>query len=76
MLSTILLPSSQVVSKPAGNWNTMMNRVIDQLYTVFINGHKVLDFVGNRSTEGYIGLQAHDDQYRVAFRNIKIGDIK
>jgi cytochrome c len=68
--------SSQVVSKPARNWNTMMIRVIDQLYTVFINGHKVLDFVGNRSAEGYIGLQAHDDQSLIAFRNIMIQEIK
>ena len=68
--------SSQVVSTPAGMWNTMTIRVIDQFYTVFINGHKVIDFVGNRSTEGYIGIQAHDDQSHVVFRNIMIKDIK
>jgi hypothetical protein len=68
--------SSQMVSRPAGMWNTMVIRVIDQLYTVFINGQKVVDCVGDRSTEGYIGLQAHDDQSHVAFRNIMIEDIK
>jgi hypothetical protein len=68
--------SSQMVSKPAGEWNTMMIRVIGQLYTVLINGHKVIDFVGNRSTEGYIGLQAHDDQSRASFRDIKIAEMK
>jgi Domain of Unknown Function (DUF1080) len=68
--------STQVASKTAGMWNTMTIRVIDQLYTVFINGHKVIEFVGERSTEGYIGLQAHDDQSHVVFRNIIIKDIK
>jgi Domain of Unknown Function (DUF1080) len=43
-----------------------------QFYTVIINGHKVTEFTGSRMTEGYIGLQAHDDKSKVSFRNIMI----
>ena len=47
-----------------------------QMYTVIINDEKVIDgFHGNRSKEGYIGLQNHDDKSTVYFRNIFIKEI-
>jgi hypothetical protein len=51
-------------------------QAIDQSYTIVINGEKVTEFTGSRSTEGYVGLQAHDDKSKVFFRNIIIKEIK
>src|ERR671922_2223130 len=67
---------SKVVSKPPGQWNTMEIQVLDQSYTVIINGEKVIEFTGSRMTEGYIGLQAHDDKSKVSFRNIMIKETR
>jgi hypothetical protein len=64
--------SSKTVSKPPGQWNTMEIQTLGQSYTVIINGQKVTEFTGSRTTEGHIGLQAHDDESKVSFRNIMI----
>jgi hypothetical protein len=69
-------PSKKIASKPVGQWNTMEIRVINQSYNVTINGEKVTEFTGDRLTEGYIGLQAHDDKSKVSFRNIMIKEVK
>jgi hypothetical protein len=66
---------TKVASNPAGQWNTMEIQVINQFYTIIINGEKVTEFTGNRQTEGYIGLQAHDDESKVSFRNIMIKEV-
>lgn len=40
---------------------------------VITNGVTVIsNFTGNRLLEGYIGLQNHDDNSKVFFRNVKI----
>ena len=67
---------SKVVSKPTGQWNTLEIQALDQLYTVIMNGEKVTEFTGSRMTEGYVGLQAHDDKSKVLFRNMIIKEIK
>jgi hypothetical protein len=67
---------SKLVSKPPGQWNTMEIQALDQSYTVTINGQKVTEFTGSRMTEGYIGLQAHDDKSKVSFRNIMIKETR
>ncbi len=64
-----------MVSNPVGQWNRMEIQAVNQSYTVFMNGQKVNEFVGNRLGEGYIGLQAHDDESTVLFKNITIADI-
>lgn len=66
----------KIVSKPPGQWNTMEIQVLSQSYTVIINGQKVTEFTGSRMTEGYVGLQAHDDKSKVSFRNILIKEVK
>jgi len=66
---------SKIVSRPPGQWNTMEIQAQSQCYTVIINGHKVTEFTGSRMTEGYIGLQAHDDKSKVSFRNIMIKEV-
>ncbi|MGI8834651.1 MAG: 3-keto-disaccharide hydrolase [Nitrososphaeraceae archaeon] len=67
---------NKIVSKPPGQWNAIEIQVINQSYTVIMNGQKVTEFTGNRLTEGYVGLQAHDDKSKVSFRNIMIKVIK
>jgi Domain of Unknown Function (DUF1080) len=67
---------SKVVSKPPSQWNTMEIQALDQSYVVIINGEKVTEFTGSRLTEGYMGLQAHDDKSKVSFRNIMVKEIK
>src|SRR6185437_4432704 len=64
--------SKQIVSKEAGRWNVFEIHVTGQKYTVILNNKIVTEFVGNRSLQGYIGLQNHDSKSQVSFRNIRI----
>jgi Domain of Unknown Function (DUF1080) len=60
-----------------GRWNTFEIIVIQQSYSVTLNKEKVVtNFIGNRSLEGFIGLQNHDDRSKVYFRNIIIKELK
>jgi Domain of Unknown Function (DUF1080) len=64
---------SNVASKPVGQWNTFGIEVTGQKYRVTLNGEKVIpEFTGNRNTEGYIGIQNHDIDSNVSFKNIRI----
>jgi hypothetical protein len=66
-------PSNAAASKPVGQWNTFEIEVTGQKYSVILNGEKVIpEFTGNRSTEGYIGIQNHDADSYVSFKNIMI----
>jgi hypothetical protein len=67
---------SRIVSKPIGQGNTMEIQALDQSYIVIINGEKVTEFTGSKMTEGYVGLQAHDDKSKVSFRYIMVKEIK
>jgi hypothetical protein len=70
------------VSKPSGEWNQYKITFIDDRIIIELNGDivndwravpsgKVLDF----SNEGYIGLQNHDWDTKVSFKNIYIKEI-
>jgi hypothetical protein len=59
-----------------GRWNTFEIIVIQQSYSVTLNKEKVVtNFIGNRSLEGFIGLESHDDRSQVYFRNIMIKEL-
>lgn len=74
--------------KPAGEWNTMDIVLKGQLTTVFLNGEQVNSFRGDQSVperkqwfepvrgprpeSGYIGLQNHDGNSKVYFKEISI----
>ena len=65
--------NAAVASKPVGQWNTFEIEATDQKYSVTLNDEKVIpEFTGNRNTEGYIGIQNHDPDSYVSFRNIMI----
>jgi hypothetical protein len=60
-----------------GRWNIFEIIVVQQSYSVTLNKIKIVtNFIGNRSLEGYIGLQNHDDGSKVYFRNIMIKELK
>ena len=74
-LSTKTNSSSKQLA--VGRWNTFEIIVIQQSYSVTLNKEKVVtNFIGNRSLEGFIGLQNHDDRSKVYFRNIMIKELK
>jgi Domain of Unknown Function (DUF1080) len=63
-------------SKSVGEWNTFEIEATNQKYGVVLNGKKVIsEFIGNRLTEGYIGIQNHDADSHVSFKNIMIKEI-
>ena len=63
-------------SKSVGEWNTFEIEATNQKYGVVLNGKKVIsEFIGNRLTEGYIGIQNHDADSHVSFKNIRIKEI-
>jgi hypothetical protein len=65
--------NAAVASKPVCQWNTFEIEVTGQKYSVTLNGKKVIpEFTGNRNTEGYIGIQNHDADSHVSFKNIMI----
>jgi hypothetical protein len=67
--------SSHIPTKPAGEWNHYSIQVVGQNYTIRINGELVNEFVGDRTLEGYIGVQNHDDDSPVRYRNIRVTEL-
>src|SRR5437870_3901781 len=68
--------SDKVASKSVAEWNTIEIKVIDKKYSVKLNSEKVVpEFIGNRLTEGFIGIQNHDMDSNVSFKNIKIAEL-
>ncbi|HEY3266160.1 MAG TPA: DUF1080 domain-containing protein [Armatimonadota bacterium] len=65
-------PSTFAPSKPYGEWNSYEIKVVGQHYSIKINGKSTCEFDGNRSTQGYVGVQNHSDRDQVAFRNIRV----
>ncbi|MGH9631764.1 MAG: 3-keto-disaccharide hydrolase [Bryobacteraceae bacterium] len=75
--------------KPQGEWNTMDIKLDGQKTTVYLNGTKLNEFVGTqdvpprkewyepvrgpRPEMGYIGLQNHDEQSVVYFKEVSVG---
>jgi hypothetical protein len=74
--------------KPVGEWNTMDIVLAGQKTTIYVNGEKVKEFVGDqpvpprktwyepvrgpRPDVGYIGLQNHDQRSIVYFREVSV----
>jgi hypothetical protein len=71
-----VVAATRNMSKPAGEWNHVRIRVEGQRIQITWNGEPTLDFTdATRSTQGYIGLQNHDDRSVVRFRNIRITEL-
>ncbi|MCI2420239.1 DUF1080 domain-containing protein [Saccharopolyspora sp. K220] len=68
-------PPLRQASNPVGEWNTYRLRVTGQRYEVWLNDVLVNDFTSTdpaRGPEGFVGLQNHDPDSRVEFRDIRI----
>ncbi|MEA2710396.1 MAG: hypothetical protein QOF78_2997, partial [Phycisphaerales bacterium] len=62
-------------AKPPGEWNDYEISLDGQKITVRLNGRKVNEYTGDRTTpRGFIGLQNHDPKSKVSFRNIRLID--
>ncbi len=61
-----------MASKPLGEWNHYQIKVTGQRYQIYLNGEQVNDYYGDRSLEGMVGLQNHDNNSIVSFRNIRV----
>jgi hypothetical protein len=71
-----LAAPAALASKPVGEWNNFEIHAIGQNYKVILNNKKVIpSFFGDRLTQGYIGIQNHDLDSHVSFRNIRIRDL-
>ena len=69
--------ATEAASKPVGEWNKYEITVIGQNITVKLNGKVVNEFSGDKKTgRGFIGLQNHDNNTKVSFRNVKIKPIQ
>lgn len=69
-----LCPSSQLASKPLGQWNTYEIEATSTQIKVTLNGLLVTDCPVDpaRPVAGHIGLQNHHPGSKVQFRNIQI----
>jgi hypothetical protein len=74
--------ASHLASKPTGEWNRMRITFQGDHIEVILNGEKVLDWVAEPrgkvadfAAEGYLGLQNHDDESPVYFRNIYLKEL-
>ncbi len=75
-------PATALASKPTGEWNRMRITFQGDRIEVVLNGTQVVDWqaeprgkVEDFATEGYIGLQNHDDESPVYFRNIYLKEL-
>jgi len=73
---------SHLASHPPGEWNHFKITFVGDRLRVELNGEEVLDWeaeprgkVEDFSTQGYIGLQNHDDRSPVYFRNVYVKEV-
>ena len=76
--SLYLFQDAQTGHERFGDWNSMEIQVRDNLITVLLNGVKVMQHAGDpgRPKSGPIGLQLHDPETVVMFRNLAIGEVR
>ena len=75
-------PATRLASRPTGEWNHMRVTFVGDHITVEINGEMVVDWeaeprgkVADFAASGYVGLQNHDLDSSVWFRNIRAKDL-
>lgn len=73
-LYDVVAPTKNL-SRPAGEWNQLSVRCQANRVTVHLNGERIVTYDSTRSGEGYLGLQNHDTQAVVRFRNIWIREL-
>jgi hypothetical protein len=73
---------TRLASQPPGEWNHLRITFQGKRLQVELNGESVLDWqaeprgkVEDFATRGYLGIQNHDDQSPVQFRNILVREL-
>ncbi len=69
-----VVAASKNMSRPAGEWNQVRIDCDGPRIQVKMNGEAIIDYRTDRLTRGYIGLQNHDTNAVVRFRNIRIAE--
>ena len=70
-LYDVVAPSKNM-SKPAGEWNQVRIECRGRRIQVTMNGEAIVDYQTDRLTRGYLGLQNHDTNAVVRFRNLRL----
>lgn len=75
-------PATAGAARPTGEWNHYRITFVGNQLTVELNGQQVLDWqaapagkVKSFASRGYIGLQNHDADTSVWFRNVRVKDL-
>lgn len=67
---------SQNMTRPTGEWNQARILVEGQRIQIILNGQEIVDFQdATRSDSGYLGLQNHDENSVVKFRNLRLTEL-
>ncbi|HJO03287.1 MAG TPA: DUF1080 domain-containing protein [Acidobacteriota bacterium] len=74
--------ATRLASRPTGEWNHMRVTFVGDHITVEVNGETVVDWdaeprgkVADFAASGFVGLQNHDHDSSVWFRNIRAKDL-
>jgi len=67
-----VVAATRNMSRPTGEWNEVRIDCQGPRIQITMNGEKVVDYQSDRRTRGYIGLQNHDTNAVVRFRNIRL----
>jgi hypothetical protein len=70
-----VVAANRVMSKPAGEWNSVRIEARGLRVKIWLNGTEIINHDGVRSARGYLGLQNHDDKAVTRFRNIRITEL-
>jgi hypothetical protein len=71
-----VVAASQNQSRPAGEWNQVRITYQGTRVQIVWNGEQVVDYAdANRSSKGYLGLQNHDTNSVVKFRNLRLTEL-
>jgi sugar phosphate isomerase/epimerase len=75
-------PAKLMASNPTGEWNHYRITFVDDLIKVELNGQLINNWkasprgkIKSFAKKGYVGLQNHDSNARVSFRNIYIKEL-
>jgi hypothetical protein len=67
-----VVAASKNMSKPTGEWNQVRIECKGPRIQITMNGQPIIDYITSRATHGYIGLQNHDTNAVIKFRNIRL----
>ena len=71
-----VIAATRNMSRPAGEWNQVRITYQGTRVQILWNGEPVVDYSdANRSRRGYLGLQNHDTNSVVRFRNLRITEL-